>query len=95
MIFILILQGIAAGRDTETGKDSGMLEQGTSGKETLEPSEEIVRKDESSFVADMNALVSRTLPPIPNVSSKLDITSVFTASTSKRILKTGNSPRPD
>ena len=47
-----------------------MLEQGTSGKETLEASEEIVRKDESSFVADLNAIVSRTLPSIPNVSSK-------------------------
>jgi hypothetical protein len=67
-----------------------VLEQGTSVKETTEPAEDIVRKDESSFVADLNALVSRTLPSIPNVSSKLDITSVFTASTSKRILKTGN-----
>lgn len=79
--------GFTAGGDLDSGKEAGALEANTSGKESLETSEDIIRKEDSAF--DINALVSRSLP-IANASSKLDIASVFGTTTSKRILKKGD-----
>lgn len=81
-----LVQGFTAGGDLDSGKEAGALEANIPGKESLETSEDIIRKEDSAF--DINALVSRSLP-IANASSKLDIASVFGTTTSKRILKKG------
>lgn len=81
--------GLTAAGDLDSGKEAGGLEPG-SGKDPLETSEDIMRKDDSSFVADLNALVSRSLPSIGNAGTKLDIASVFGTSSAKRVLKVGD-----
>ncbi|MCO5587112.1 hypothetical protein L7F22_041059 [Adiantum nelumboides] len=82
--------GLTVTGEMESGKEGGGLEPGTSGKESIEASEDILRKDDSSFVADLNALVSRSLPSIANAGTKLDVASVWGTSSGKRVLKVGD-----
>lgn len=76
--------------DLDSAKEAGTLEASISGKDSLETPEDITRKDDSAFVTDINAFVSRSLPSVANASSKLDIAAVFGTSASKRILKKGD-----